>query len=82
MAAQKLFQVPCHDEFGFEADQDSSGGGQKLTGVDAEALRELEDVPDRDVALAPFNRADIGTVKASAVGELFLGNSGSNAEAL
>jgi len=45
-------------------------------------LRELEDVPDRDVALAPFNRADIGTVKASAVGELFLGNSGSNAEAL
>ena len=45
-------------------------------------MRELEDVPDRDVALAPFNSADIGAVEVSAFGERFLGNADRSSEAL
>jgi len=41
---------------------------------------EPEDIPDRDVALAPFNSADIGTVEASAFGERLLGNTDRSSE--
>ena len=50
-------------------------------GVDAEALCELEEVPDRGVALSPFNSADIGTVQTGTVSERFLGKARIHSEA-
>jgi len=50
--------------------------------INLETFGELEDVLKRDVALSPFNRADIGAVQAGTVGKLFLGDAGRSPEAL
>ena len=46
-----------------------------------ETLCELKDVLKRDVTLRALDGADVGPVKPSTVGELFLGEAGRGAEA-
>lgn len=55
-------------------------GPEELAHIDAKSVRERMYVRQRDVALAPFNRADVRAMKAGPSGQLLLGYAGFEAE--